>query len=283
MNMEKLVESISLAADSQRSEAADYINPADGLLYCGKCNTPKEAYFPAGLSLLGKNKHSADCRCAAERRAQQEAEKQERDRRIRIAGLRAEAFREIPAAGWRFDKAPIMTAQLATIQRYAERWEDFRENHSGLLLYGGVGTGKSYAAGCVANALIDRCVSVLFVGLPDLISRMQGNFGADRDNIIKQITRPELLILDDLGAERNTSYGKERLYDVINHRWLTGKPMIVTTNLTLSYLRKPGDIEEQRIFDRILEVCVPVKFDGDSFRQHNAAANLKKAADLLNG
>ena len=53
MNMEKLVESISLAADSQRSEAADYINPADGLLYCGKCNTPKEAYFPAGLSLLG--------------------------------------------------------------------------------------------------------------------------------------------------------------------------------------------------------------------------------------
>ena len=96
-----------------------------------------------------------------------------------------------------------------------------------------MGTGKSYAAGCIANALIEKTVSVLFVGLSDVVNRMQGNFGADRDAYLKMLMRPELLILDDLGAERNTSFGKERVFDVVNKRLLTGKPMIVTTNIPL--------------------------------------------------
>ena len=68
------------------------------------------------------------------------------------------------------------------------------------------------------------------VGVSDVVNRMQGNFGADRDSYMTSLMRPELLILDDLGAERNTSFGKERVFDVINRRRLTGKPMIITTN-----------------------------------------------------
>ena len=68
----------------------------------------------------------------------------------------------------------------------------------GLLLFGNVGTGKTYAAGCIANALIDRMISVLYVGMSNVVNRMQGNFGADRDSYIKQLMRPDLLILDDL-------------------------------------------------------------------------------------
>ena len=81
---------------------------------------------------------------------------------------------------------------------------------------------------------------------------------------MKTLMRPDLLILDDLGAERNTSFGKERVFDVVNKRLLTGKPM-----------------DNRRIFDRILEVCVPIMFDGDSFRKSTAADNLKRAARLL--
>ena len=146
-----------------------------------------------------------------------------------------------------------------------------------------VGTGKSYAAGCVANALIDRLESVLFVGMSDVVNRMQGNFGTDRDHYMKSLMRPDLLILDDLGAERNTSFGKERVFDVVDKRLLTGKPMIVTTNIPLSVMKQAADLDDRRIFDRILEVCVPIRFDGENFRKGSASANVKKAAEMLNG
>ena len=165
----------------------------------------------------------------------------------RITTLRSEAFRDIPAAGWQFDHA-VVTPQLAKAKEYAENWDSFKQDGIGLLLFGDVGTGKSYAAGCIANALIDRMESVLFVGMADVVNRMQGNFGADRDRYIKSLMRPGLLILDDLGSERNTSFGKER-----------------------------------RIYDRILEACIPVVFGGDSFRKTNAADNMKKAARYLKG
>ena len=125
-------------------------------------------------------------------------------------------------------------------------------------------------------------ISVLYVDMTDVVNRMQGNFGADRDSYLKRITRPDLLILDDLGAERNTSYGKERVFDIVNRRLLSRKPMIITTNIALSVMQKATDLDDRRIYDRILEVCVPVLFDGENFRRDNAAENLKKAARILN-
>lgn len=195
--------------------------------------------------------------------------------------LRSEAFSDIPAADWRFDNAPVMTKQLAKAKEYAEKWDDFSREGIGLLLFGNVGTGKSYAAGCIANALIDRMISVLYVDMTDVVNRIQGNFGADRDSYLKQITRPDLLILDDLGAERNTSYGKERVFDIVNRRLLSRKPMIITTSIALFVMQKATNLDDQRIYDCILEVCVPVLFNGENFRKSNATENLKKAAKLL--
>ena len=197
--------------------------------------------------------------------------------------LRSEAFRDMPAAGWRFEAAAVTTPQLEKARGYAQNWDEFKKAGIGLLLFGNVGTGKSYAAGCIANALIDRLESVLFVGMSDVVNRMQGNFGSDRDHYMKSLMRPDLLILDDLGAERNTSFGKERVFDVVDKRLLTDKPMIVTTNIPLSVMKQAADWDARRIFDRILEVCVPIRFDGENFRKGNASANIKKAAEMLNG
>ena len=189
-----------------------------------------------------------------------------------MAMLRSEAFRDMPAALWRFESAA---------RGYAQNWDEFKKEGIGLLLFGNVGTGKSYAAGCITNALIDRLESVLFVGMSDVVNRMQGNFGADRDSYMTSLMRPELLILDDLGAERNTSFGKERVFDVINRRRLTGKPMIITTNIPIVTMQKAASLDERRIYDRILEVCVPIRFDGENFRRGNAKHNLEKVAQLL--
>ena len=269
------------AVEAANAAPDDYINPADGLKYCGKCHTPKEAFYPAELQAQGFTKHPVMCKCAAERREREEAERREYERMSYMTMLRSEAFRDVPASGWRFESAAVTTSQLAKARGYAQNWDEFKKAGIGLLLFGNVGTGKSYAAGCIANALIDKEVSVLMVGMSDMVNRMQGNFGADRDSYMTSLMRPELLILDDLGAERNTSFGKERVFDVINRRWLTGKPMIITTNIPIATMQKAVSLDERRIYDRILKVCVPIRFNGENFRRGNAKHNLEKAAQLL--
>ena len=273
----KMVDTIEAA----NAAPDDYINSADGLKYCGKCRTPKEAFYPADLQAQGFTKHPVMCKCAAERREREEAEHREYERMSYMTMLRSEAFRDVPASGWRFESATVTTPQLAKAKGYAQNWDEFKKAGIGLLLFGNVGAGKSYAAGCIANALIDRLESVLFVGMSDVVNRMQGNFGTGRDYYMKSLVHPDLLILDDLGAERNTSFGKERVFDVVDKRRLTGKPMIITTNLPIVTIQKAASLDERRIYDRILEVCVPIRFDGENFRRGNAKHNLEKAAQLL--
>ena len=112
VNVNQIMAAIVEAADTLNTAPEDYINPEDGLKYCGKCHTPKEAYFPEQYRKNGLDKHLIACKCAAEERARREAEQRELERLNRIAMLRSEAFRDIPAAGWRFENAEVMTPQL---------------------------------------------------------------------------------------------------------------------------------------------------------------------------
>ena len=88
--------------------------------------------------------------------------------------------------------------------------------------------------------------------------------------------------MDDLSAERNPSFGRVRVVDVVNKLLLTRKPMIDTTNIPLSVMQKAADLDELRIYYRVLEVCVPIQFNGENFRKGNAAENVKRAARILN-
>ena len=87
----------------------------------------------------------------------------------------------------------------------------------------------------------------------------------------------DLLIIDDLGTERNTGYTMEQMFSIVDSRYRSGKPLIVTTNLTLDELKHPPDLAHARIYDRILERCAPILFAGKNFREDNAA-NTKAAA-----
>lgn len=92
----------------------------------------------------------------------------------------------------------------------------------------------------------------------------------------------DLLIRDDFGMERQTDYAREQVFNIIDGRYLSRKPLIVTTNLSLSELKHPKDMVEQRIFDRVLELCVPVCFDGESLRQEKAKQNMHLYRQLAN-
>jgi DNA replication protein DnaC len=91
----------------------------------------------------------------------------------------------------------------------------------------------------------------------------------------------DLLILDDLGAERGTEYALEQVFAVIDARYRSRKPLVVTTNLTLDALKHPDDLAHARIYDRILEICAPILFGGENLRVEKANEMKIAARNLL--
>ena len=86
VNVNPIIASIIDAAETLNTAPDDYINPDDGLKYCGKCHTPKEAYFPEQYHKNGLDKHPVTCKCAVEERARREVEQRELERLNRTAG-----------------------------------------------------------------------------------------------------------------------------------------------------------------------------------------------------
>ena len=80
--------------------------------------------------------------------------------------------------------------------------------------------------------------------------------------------------------ERQTEYAREQVFHLIDSRYLSRRPLIVTTNLSLRELKNPADMAQQRIYDRILEMCIPVCFNGESLRQEKARENMQRYLQL---
>lgn len=172
--------------------------------------------------------------------------------------------------------------QLAWARRYVEHWDEMCRENMGLLFWGPSGTGKTYAAACIANALTEQAVVVQMITLGDALVQLFGMSGEERVRYLNSLTTCGLLILDDFGVERRTPYAREQVYEIVNRRYLSGRPMVVTTNLTLKEL-KNANRDDSRIHDRVLERCVPVCFDGTSLRQEKTAERVKRMQTLLTG
>ena len=81
--------------------------------------------------------------------------------------------------------------------------------------------------------------------------------------------------------ERSTDYAMEQMFFIIDSRYRSRKPMIITTNLKLAELKNPPDLAHARIYDRILERCAPILFAGKNFREENASATREAAKELV--
>ena len=100
---------------------------------------------------------------------------------------------------------------------------------------------------------------------------------------IRSLCRYSLLILDDLGIERNTEYSLENLFNVIDARYVSGKAMIITTNLNLEELKSQKQLSLKRIYDRVLERCIPVCVSENDFRKDNRVEAKVKFGKIING
>lgn len=131
------------------------------------------------------------------------------------------------------------------------------------------------------KALMEKNIPVLMTSFPKLLNALGGIYSGEKNEYLKSLNRYQLLIIDDLGVERDTPYVLETVYLVIDERYKSGKPFIITTNLSLEKLQNPADLEHGRIYDRIMERCVPVAFSGKNYRTGKGRANIESASGIL--
>lgn len=244
------------------SEKGDYIQ--DGILFCGKCNTPKQTKISVGGRIWTP---ACMCECEAERFRQRQ-EKMEREASLdAVRRLRSMGFSDRDMQKFTFDRDDGSNEKLSQVARkYVEIFAQMQMRGKGLLLYGSVGTGKTFISACIANALIDRGHPCLVTNFARLVNTLQ-SMHEGRQRYVDDLNRFDLLVIDDLASERETSYMGEIVQSIIDARYRTGKPLIVTTNLTAKEMKHPDDIRKQRIYSRLFEMCIPIEVKGADRRK----------------
>lgn len=263
--------------------ADDFVE--NGILYCGKCHCPKQAWidwFPDKDGNPQKNLVRIMCECDIEKE-RTEAErkaKAEFDDALRRLNLAFHTDRK--DAPWTFDQDDSPNSSISrTCRKYVFEWDEMKADNLGILFYGDNGIGKSFYASCIYNALLDKRVTAGFTSTANLVNAL-GIW--DKSEIFDAIARVKLLVLDDFGAERDTSYSAELMYSVIDSRYKSGLPTIITTNIALADMESEEDMWRRRIYDRIIEMCpIKIRMTGESRRAGISSERREKARQIMLG
>lgn len=258
----------------------EYLDEASGLLYCKACHTPRQA----AIEVNGEPfRPRCLCRCQSEAQEKEKAERERAERMQRISRLKADGLQDAALRDYTFANDSGINPEMCKAHAYVEHWPELKAASGGLLLWGSVGTGKSFFAGCIANALLEQGVPVLMTNFARILNALTVMFSDDRNRYIDSFNRYSLLIIDDLGMERNSEFALEQVFNVVDARYRSKLPLIVTTNLTLDELKHPVDLAHERIYDRVLERCVPLRINNQNIRELNRAANFAQTKAILTG
>ena len=162
-----------------------------------------------------------------------------------------------------------MGSLLAELRAYAE---EFDRSSESLMLFGNAGLGKTHAALALAGIVLEKDFDVIYVSSPDFFSKLEAlHFGADpggeEETLLQTAAGADLLILDDLGTEFNSSFFLSTLYSLLNNRLGAHLPTIVTTNITDGALLEK--LYTEKISSR-LSAFVPCLFAGQDIRSQKA-------------
>jgi len=245
-----------------------------------KCHLCGENYAMQWITFLeryGFPQKSCDCVDHEEQRRIEEEEKRRRDARIKQA-----IDILIKSAGKRFEEAELQDFQKATrlhkmAHKYLDNLSENIKNGDGLLIYGEPGNGKTHLLVALGKEIIRRGYRVKFRSVPNLLDQIRNSYnkesGDSEEDIFKQIKEAEVLLLDDLGAEKWTEWVEAKLYQIIDYRYRNCLPILFTSNLDEPQIQ---EITGRRTYDRLLEMCLLIENKMPSFREKRAEQRAKE-------
>ena len=170
---------IDKAAAGAELAEDEYIDLSDGLIHCKKCGGQRQTVVPC----FGKSGYFMPrciCQCQQEAEEQRKAAEERQRRMERIKRRKAQGLQDRYLYDYTFANDNGQNPLMDKARAYVEHWEEAYRQNTGLLLFGDVGTGKSFFAGCIANALLDRDVPVLMTNFPTILNRLTGMFSEER-------------------------------------------------------------------------------------------------------
>lgn len=278
-----IAEGITRLAEIKNQKPQDY--EKNGILYCGVCGEAKQAWieFPSnGAFSLPKQLVPVICKCEREKDEQE----READRKNQFAislQYAREKFGIQPMTAYTptfADDDNPKSPLSRTCRLYVQEWKQMRADNTGIIMFGSKGTGKSFYAACIVNELAKQQIPTAITTTAHLMGIMQGQW--NKNDVIENLNQFSLLVLDDVGTERETTYGAEMMYAVIDARYRARLPLIVTTNMDIDAMKNETDLWRSRIYDRILEMCaIPIRTEGASRRSAIAEGRKDRARDIL--
>lgn len=255
----------------------DTFTGPDGLQLCKRCGGQRQcrvALLTADLVM--------PCACQCMRDEQERLRKEARRMayQAQVMEKRSMGFGDKDLAEWTFDVDDGTRPALAeAMKRYVQNFERLRKNGKGLLLYGNKGTGKSFFTGCVVNALKARRYPCLMTNFTKLSQYAMGR--EQRASWLDDLSRFALVAFDDLGTQRDSEFMNETVTAAVDALYRAKVPMIVTSNQTPQQFVEAEGIQQERVFDRLLERCYPIKVNGPSRRKQAGRDDFAGMRELL--
>ncbi len=249
---------------------------------CEHCNKYIAAITVEVPQLRIKNKILPTCECVVEREeakireAQNFAKKREIEKLFSISNL-GERFSKSTFESF-LDRNGSETAYKVAV-KYVKTFKEW--NGESLMLWGEPGNGKTHLAAAIVNELSKKGYIVVFQSVPELLQRIRSTFNSENKENETQIMRAllecDLLILDDIGAEKTTEWVEEKLFNIIDGRYRKELPTLYTSNL------EPKELKHQvgkRSYDRMVETSLTVKNEAASYRREIAKQRLQKFIEV---
>ena len=212
------------------------------------------------------------CKCQIAQKQQESGE-----RLFEISNLRAYQNMTFDT----FDVRGLCSSQQAntTLEVAYNAAKNYSHQANGwLLIMGGYGCGKTHLAAAIANEVVSHHIDTLFLTVPDLLDWLRFTYASTETSYeerFEEIRNIRFLVLDDLGTQNTTPWAQEKLFQIINHRYIHQLPTVITTNLEM---RQIEDRISSRLQDRNL--VVRLQIDAADFRNPLGAEQISPIASI---
>lgn len=244
-------------------------------VFCKTCGTKK--------SRIGFNGYPVKCLCKCETDAIEAEEAQRKNQenmrrtpKLKSLSLLGSKYKNVTFSNSKTGHNASFDKAFSRCFKYAEIHTEILKSGNGIYLYGNKGTGKTHLTACIANALLSKCVPVLFTNLFEISKAVKATFRRDsirtEQDLIEEFARVPFLFFDDLGTEifnknESDTWLQSLLFDLINKRYNNNKPTVFSSNYDLNELVTKRGIMDKTV-DRIREMTTgaAMKITGESLR-----------------